>query len=260
MLFVRRILVLVLAFSIGSSTAGADDATAQARDHYNKGSRAFSLGRFADAIKEYEAAFELRDDPVLLYNIAQAHRLNHNPERALFFYRSYLSRAPDAPNAGDVRQKISDMQKLVDEQRRAQKPAPTPAPPAAQPAPAPPPPATAPAPAPEFHVNRGQRIGGIALIGAGVALLATGITLSALVPGLDSDLRNTAAAGGVYDPSVQSRAKAFQVTGPVLDAVGVLAAAGGGALLYLSGRHHERVSVAPSVGPHSVGLSAQGAF
>src|SRR5262249_31478490 len=96
--------IVLVGVAASSSVAYAEgDNTVKAREHFQRGSRAFALGRFDEAVKEYEAAYELRGDPVFLYNIAQAHRLNHNAEKALFFYKSYLARAPSAPNADDVK-------------------------------------------------------------------------------------------------------------------------------------------------------------
>jgi len=118
----------------------ADDVNA-ARLHYKKGTRAFELGHYTEAIKEYEAAYEAKDDPALLYNIGQAYRLNGNTSEALRAYKSYLHRLPDAPNADEVRNRIDELQKTLDAQQRA-KPAPAPAPPPLTTAPAP---ATAPA-------------------------------------------------------------------------------------------------------------------
>ena len=81
----RRVLLGLALLVLCAGTARAEDAaTTKAREHYTRGSKLFALGKFDDAIREYEAAYELRDDPVFLYNIAQAHRLNRNSERALF--------------------------------------------------------------------------------------------------------------------------------------------------------------------------------
>jgi tetratricopeptide (TPR) repeat protein len=266
-----RLALVALVLLCASGVARAEDInTTQAREHYNKGAKAFALGKFDDAIKEYEAAYELRDDPVFLYNIAQAHRLNRNPERALFFYRSYLSHAPRAENAADVRQKIADLQKLVDEQAHSQTAPPTvpitperggtPAePPAPTPAPAA---ATSPPPPADSNAGRTKTIAGIALVAGGAAILVTGIVLSALVPGINSDLQRAANNGGTYDPSLQSRAKTYQIVGPVLDGVGGLAAVAGGVLMYLGHRDKAsaHASVTPMVGPGLAGAAVQGSF
>ncbi|MCU1277006.1 MAG: ligand-gated channel protein [bacterium] len=105
---------LVLALS---SSAAADDRTT-ARDHFLKGTKYFDLGHFDEAIKEYEAAYEIKDEPVLLYNIAQAHRLAGHSKEAVHFYRSYLRRVPKATNRDEVETKIAEISKLIEQQEK----------------------------------------------------------------------------------------------------------------------------------------------
>jgi len=105
---------------VATFTDARADERAAAKEHYMKGTKYFDLGRFEDAVKEYEAAYEAIDDPVLLYNIAQAHRLAGHTERAIFFYRSYLRRVPAAKNRAEVELKIDELQKVLDQQARAQ--------------------------------------------------------------------------------------------------------------------------------------------
>src|SRR6184192_3593733 len=89
---------LVLAVT---GVASADDRLS-AKEHFQKGTKYFDLGRFDEAIKEYEAAYEVKDEPVLLYNIAQAHRLAGHTRDAVYFYKSYLRRVPKASNRDEV--------------------------------------------------------------------------------------------------------------------------------------------------------------
>ncbi|HVR62822.1 MAG TPA: tetratricopeptide repeat protein, partial [Polyangia bacterium] len=85
----------------------------------------FDLGKYADAIKEFEAAYEAKNDPAFLYNLAQAHRLAGNPEQALRFYRTYLRKNPKPPNRADIEDKISQLEKLVDQKTATQTSPPT---------------------------------------------------------------------------------------------------------------------------------------
>ncbi len=71
----------------------------------------YDLRRFDAAITLFEKAFETRPDPVFLYNIAQAHRMAGRPADAAAFYRNYLRKAPDAPNASDVKGWIATLDK-----------------------------------------------------------------------------------------------------------------------------------------------------
>ncbi len=71
----------------------------------------YDLRRFDVAITLFEKAFETRPDPVFLYNIAQAHRMAGRPAEAAAFYRNFLRKSPDAPNAADVKGWIAQLDK-----------------------------------------------------------------------------------------------------------------------------------------------------
>jgi tetratricopeptide (TPR) repeat protein len=106
--------VAAILMSLGAlcRTARADD-TAAAREHYQKGTAYYDLGRYQDAIKEFEAAYEIKSDPALLYNLAQSHRLAGNPEQALHFYRTYLRRVPKAPNKAEIEGRIAALEQQI---------------------------------------------------------------------------------------------------------------------------------------------------
>ena len=53
---------------------------------------------------EFKLAYARSQAPGLLFNLAQASRLNKDYEQALHFYRTYLRVRPDAPNRDDVEQ------------------------------------------------------------------------------------------------------------------------------------------------------------
>jgi tetratricopeptide (TPR) repeat protein len=91
---------------------------AAAKEHARAGAKAFDLGRYLDAAREYEAAYEAKELPALLFNIAQSYRLGDVPEKAIHFYESYLRRSPDAPNRAEVEARISELRKTIDRQAR----------------------------------------------------------------------------------------------------------------------------------------------
>src|SRR5438045_2714195 len=70
----------------------------EARELNDTATRLYEVGRYEEAITEYQKVYLIVDDPVLLYNIAQSYRLWGKPEDAVRFYRNYLRRAPNAPN------------------------------------------------------------------------------------------------------------------------------------------------------------------
>jgi tetratricopeptide (TPR) repeat protein len=97
----------------------AQDATAGAREHYQKGTAFYDLGRYPEAIHEFEAAYELKNDPALLYNLAQSYRLAGNAEQALHFYRTYLRRVPKAPNRAEIEERITALEAQVAQKNAA---------------------------------------------------------------------------------------------------------------------------------------------
>lgn len=110
------ILTLGLALLAAPRAAAAEDAaTKSAKRHFAKGEKLFALGRFDDALEEYEAAYDAKPLAGFLFNIAQCHRNLGNIDQAIFSYRKYLREAPDAENREAVEQQI---QELEDEKER----------------------------------------------------------------------------------------------------------------------------------------------
>lgn len=77
----------------GASAQG--DADAQARAHFAAGSGYYAEGRFADAAREFERAFELSGRPGLLHNIYLARRDLGDQRGAADALRRYLAEAAD---------------------------------------------------------------------------------------------------------------------------------------------------------------------
>ena len=104
----RYLVVMAALLTLSAGVARGDDQ-GTARDHYIKGTRAYELGLYDEAIAEYMAAYKAKDDPALLFNLGQAHRLAGHPAEALRFYKTYLAKLPEANNRADVESKIRDL-------------------------------------------------------------------------------------------------------------------------------------------------------
>jgi Tetratricopeptide repeat len=123
----RRPWVLALVFSMMLLAFGTNEARAQLTPqqkqeihvHYQQATRAYDLGKYQEAVDEYQKVYEIDGDPVMLYNIAQAYRLNDQPQESIHFYRRYLQRSPEARNKEDVERKITAMEKLIEDRRKA---------------------------------------------------------------------------------------------------------------------------------------------
>jgi tetratricopeptide (TPR) repeat protein len=100
---------------VWAAAARAEGLTA--KEHYERGTTLYDLQRYSEAAREYEAAFELKPDPALLFNIGQAHRFARDYEKAIAAFRSYLRRLPRAANREEVESRIREMQRLLDQQQ-----------------------------------------------------------------------------------------------------------------------------------------------
>ncbi|MDZ4693746.1 MAG: tetratricopeptide repeat protein [Deltaproteobacteria bacterium] len=117
-LFVATLIPVSFAQADGGNDNGNDNgnddvATTESKGHFQAGTTHYNLGRFEDAIGEYRKAYELKNDPVFLFNIAQSYRQLGHAERALFFYRRYLSTAPESPHRNDVQTRIDELEKQI---------------------------------------------------------------------------------------------------------------------------------------------------
>jgi hypothetical protein len=90
-------------------------ATASAKAHFKTGTTFYDLGKFDEAIREFESAYEAKSDPAFLFNLAQANRLAGHAAEALHLYRTYLRYVPDPPNLSDIQNNIHTLEKLVSE-------------------------------------------------------------------------------------------------------------------------------------------------
>jgi hypothetical protein len=89
-------LIAILLAALAPPALAQQTEPDQAREHYKKGLAAYNLGQYPEAAAEFEAAYRLFLDPALLFNIAQAHRMNGDLEKALNGYRAFLRTAPPA--------------------------------------------------------------------------------------------------------------------------------------------------------------------
>ena len=83
------------------------------RSHHEQGRRQFGQGQYEGAIAEYRKAYELKADPSYLLDIAEAYRALDVPERAVFFYRRYLSAHPNPPNRSEVEAQMARLKRRL---------------------------------------------------------------------------------------------------------------------------------------------------
>lgn len=254
-------IVCVATLSFGGM-ARAGDPRAEAKSHFERGSVLFDLQRYDEAATEYEAAYEARPDPALLFNLGQAYRAARKPERAIRAYTSFLRRTPQAKNRAEIEARIEEMKALEIQQKKDAEAATAAAeakakadaeaakapPPVVETPPPPPQPRTVP---PQVRTLKwaglGLGLGGIAvgLIGAGVygAGAAAFLKIDQPTPGV------------AFDPSTERSMNVLRPTGVALVVVGVAAAATGFALFGVNFKKERTILRGERAGLLSVGGS-----
>jgi hypothetical protein len=269
----RRSALLACAFAaLGISSAHADSATEdaatsgmaipeKARFLADRGRQLQRDGKFAEALEAYKAAYVLAPSPGLLFNLAQAYRLNGDCDDAAWMYRRFLDTDPRDDLRALVNDHLAKLQACMHVGFRTPIETPT-VPPAgkggdkampSQP--------TRPAelvPEPSNAGHREQAIGTYTMIGGGAALaVAAGFAVEA--HSASNDVAN-AYHGGMRAPDVHAIDDRGQRDATIATVVGI---AGGaalitGAVLYGLGRHEERaqhVAIVPHPGGGEVRLA-----
>jgi tetratricopeptide (TPR) repeat protein len=262
--------------------ARAEPTEAQKRDAKelnDKATRLYEIGRYGEAIEEYQKVYLMVEDPVLLYNIAQSYRLWGKPEDAARFYRNYLRRAPNAPNRADVEKKIADQEKLAEANRRnptsptqpttPEVTVPPPPPPPLQTAPiTPPPPVEQPPvlvqqpPAPPTDTHHARRVASYVLLIGGGALIATSVIAGSVASKKAKDLENMSKdpSKPPFDPAIQKAGKNANGVAIATGVLGAAAGVAGGILLLTSGSTERPVALFPMIGPQLAGGGARVTF
>jgi len=88
-------------------------AKARARLLFEKGVTAYREGRFYDAVDIFLETNRLYPDPKLSFNVGKAFEGMGNPAGALRYYREYLRRLPDAPDAQDVESHVHQLEQSL---------------------------------------------------------------------------------------------------------------------------------------------------
>jgi hypothetical protein len=106
----RAVAVALVAGTIGVTSVLAQPGGAdvdRAKDLYKAAEQAVSENRFADAARDYGAAYDITKDPVLFYKIASANERAGKCEIALIYYGRYVREArPNEQFLALVRERI----------------------------------------------------------------------------------------------------------------------------------------------------------
>jgi tetratricopeptide (TPR) repeat protein len=101
--------------------AGANaqlDSSARAR--FRVGQSLYESGRFAEAAREFEGAYELSRRPELLFNVYVANRDDNNLEKAVAALRDFLAQMPaELPNRLNLQARLEAMEATLAERASA---------------------------------------------------------------------------------------------------------------------------------------------
>jgi tetratricopeptide (TPR) repeat protein len=243
--------LFALLVSLLPRAAVADEGSLLAREHFRRGKKAYDLGHYNEAAREYEQAYEAKESPALLYNLGQAYRLGGQPEKALAAYRAFLRNQPNAENRDQVLAFIETLKQTIEAQKQAKEKPPTDtlAPPAtdksataetsrSEPVPAlavnvAPPPRIDPRPRARLLKRVGLGVGAF-----GIASLALGGTFAGLTASVNNNL-NHPPAEAAFDPSLEQRGTTYQTLSGVFFAVGGVAVVSG-TVIYIVGARRAR--------------------
>lgn len=109
----RRIAGVLLLFLALSPAVYAEDTGVAAAERLQEGTRLYQRGELEAALAAFTAAYEAEPRPELLFQIGQCHRRLGRRDEAVFFFRGYLARLPDAPDRIEVEGLIVEQQLLA---------------------------------------------------------------------------------------------------------------------------------------------------
>jgi len=271
------------------------DNKAAAKEHWSRGTSFYDLGRYDQAITEFEAAYQLKNDPAFLFNLAQAYRMAGKHERAVHFYKTYLRYVPKAPNRADIEEKIKTGEQLAAQQAAGTLPPPTtttpppvtttpppgsttpppgnplgtvPTPPGElPPVETPPPGYMPPATATTDDPGRKFRIAGLATAGAGTLMYLLALIQWGRASSASSQIEADARAGLAFNPATQERGQSAETQQAVWFVLGTLALGSGVGLWYYGNRLGQtsetttwRIVLAPTVSPSQGGATLRVTF
>lgn len=110
-----RLVLVVCMLLAGSALAQpSKDDRAKAASHFKQGQLYFQQGDWDRAIGEYQLAFDLSHEPLLVFNIALCLDKAQRPEEALAEFQKYLDMTPSGQVADEAREDVVRLTPVVD--------------------------------------------------------------------------------------------------------------------------------------------------
>jgi len=80
-------------------------------DAYQRGLAAFKTKEYTDARSEFLRAYDLRPEPIILFNVAQTYRLELSSENAIVYYRRFLNESQIAEDLrGEAQAYVAELE------------------------------------------------------------------------------------------------------------------------------------------------------
>lgn len=92
------------------AAAPTAEQRSEAKVRFDEGAAAYRAGHYANAVELFLAADALSPSAALSFNVARAYEKLDETAKALRHYRDFLRRAPNAPNAREVRSRIATLE------------------------------------------------------------------------------------------------------------------------------------------------------
>lgn len=233
-LIVRLVVFALVVASLATARAEDESPRVRARALFKAGEALYSSGDYRGSIDHYQKAYQLAPLPLLLFDLAQAHRQLGERSEALKLYRQYLAADPTGRGAAEAAQHIEVLTASLAKD-------PEPAPPAEakvpreerppEPAPVPPPTETMARSAP-----RPLRAVGWSLLGVGAVSVGVGGAFVALAKQANDRFLEP----GEYDPSAERDRRRFANASYGMFAIGGAFVAGGVALIVVDALGQKR--------------------
>ena len=84
---------------------------AEAKRRFTRANQLYRQGNYKEALLIYQAALDLYEDPVILYNMAQTYEKLRDPGMAAHFFERYLSLRPKSKDQAKVNARIAELKK-----------------------------------------------------------------------------------------------------------------------------------------------------
>ncbi len=117
--------ILLLGLSVPAlsraETAGEKPSSQQLMQRYQRAVSLYNSGQYDKAIEEFQGLYEQKPQPILLFNLAQAHRKAGHKAQALDLYERYLREAPSSELSAETSGYITELKKQIEDEKQAEK-------------------------------------------------------------------------------------------------------------------------------------------